>query len=124
MIYLTLEEALYVAERAIGAPPVVRDLGLLDSALARPATTLFGKDAYATLDLKVASLVHSLCTNHPLVDRNKRLSLAGGFAFAGMNGYRLDLTNDEAYELIMDVADGLADLDEIASRLVLIPRRR
>lgn len=123
MIYLTLDEALYVAERAIQKLPQVRDFGLLDSALARPATIVFGEDAYPGLAEKAAALMHSLAGNHPLIDGNKRLALAGTIAFVGMNGYRLDLTNDEAYELVMDVAKGLADVPEIARRLNLVPRR-
>jgi death-on-curing protein len=124
MIYPTLDEALRVTERATESQPMVRDHGLLDSALARPATTVFGNDAYPTLAEKAAALMHSLACNHALIDGNKRLALAGTFAFLGMNGYRLDLTNDEAYELVMDVAKGLADVPDIAPRLSLVERAR
>jgi hypothetical protein len=54
--YLTLEDLLYVASEELGAPQV-RDHGLLESALARPAATLFGADAYATLHTKAAALL-------------------------------------------------------------------
>ena len=122
MIYLTLAEALWVAERAIGELPKVRDHGLLDSALARPAATVFGQDAYPTLGEKAAALMHSLAGNHALVDGNKRLALGCTLAFLGMNGQRLLLTNDEAYHLVMDVARGRADVPQIAARLRLGPR--
>jgi death-on-curing protein len=118
VIYLTLPELLHVAERVLGAEFGVRDHGLLESALARPRTTVFGEDAYATVELKAAALLHSAARNHALVDGNKRLALAATLAFLGMNGYRLTFTNDEAYELVMAVAAG--DLDEvglIAARL-------
>jgi death-on-curing protein len=118
VIYLTLPELLHVAERVLGAEFGVRDHGLLESALARPRTTVFGEDAYATVELKAAALLHSVARNHALVDGNKRLALAATLAFLGMNGYRLTFTNDEAYELVMAVAAG--DLDEvglIAARL-------
>jgi len=118
VIYLTLPELLHVAQRVLGAEPAVRDIGLLESALARPQATAFGADAYPDLDAKAAALLHSLARNHALVDGNKRLALAGVIAFYGVNGLRLTLTNDEAYELIMAVADGmLDDVGEIASRL-------
>jgi death-on-curing protein len=108
---------------AIDGSVVVRDLGLLESALARPRATVFGRDAYATLDLKAAALLHSLATNHPLVDGNKRLALAGTIAFYGMNGRRLPLSNDEAYELVMRVAKGeLDDVADIAVALRTQPR--
>jgi death-on-curing protein len=109
MIYLTLPELLRVAERVLGADVKVRDYGLLESALARPKTTVFGQDAYPTLDEKAAALLHSLARNHALIDGNKRLALAGLIAFYGVNGWRLTLTNDAAYELVMAVASGTLD---------------
>lgn len=109
MIYLTLSELMHVAERTLGTDVLVRDLGLLESALARPQATGFGEDAYTGLDEKAAALLHSLARNHALVDGNKRLALAATIAFLGLNGRRLTLTNDQAYELIMDVAAGRLD---------------
>lgn len=126
MIYLTLPELLRVAVRALGSEPVVRDYGLLESALARPRATAFGADAYPDLDAKAAALLHSLARNHALVDGNKRLALAATIAFYGINGRRLTLTNDEAYHLIIGVAAGKLDaVDEIAGTLATAtqPRR-
>jgi death-on-curing protein len=115
MLYLTLPELLHVAERTLGARPLVRDHGLLASALARPRSTVFGRDAYRSLDLKAAALVHSLARNHALVDGNKRLALAAAMAFYGLNGRRLSLTNDEAYDLVIGIAEGKLDtVEEIA----------
>lgn len=112
MIYLTLAELMHVAERTLGDEVSVRDPGLLSSALARPQATAFGGDAYASVEEKAAALLHSLARNHALVDGNKRLALAGTIAFLGVNGRRLTLTNDQAYELVMAVAAG--ELDEVA----------
>ena len=118
MIYLTVPELLHVAERALGFGPKIRDIGLLEAAAARPATSAFGRDAYPGLDAKAAALLNSLARNHALTDGSKRLALAGVIAFYGVNGRRLILTNDDAYELVMAVADGrLDDVDAIASRL-------
>jgi death on curing protein len=62
--------------------------------------------------------MHSLARNHPLVDGNKRLALAAAIVFLGVNGHRLTLSNDEAYELTMAVASGrLDDVGVIAQRL-------
>lgn len=117
MIYLELEDLLHVAERVLGEV-AVRDAGLLESALARPRATAFGADAYPDLHVKAAALLHSLATNHGLVDGNKRLALAGVIAFLGLNGQRLVVTNDQAYELLMAVAAGqLDDLNVIADHL-------
>lgn len=106
MIYLTLPELLHVAERVLGADYAVRDIGLLSSAVARPQTSVFGQDAYERLVDKSAALLHSVAKNHALVDGNKRLALAATIAFLGLNGFRLTLSNDEAYELVMAVAAG------------------
>ena len=118
MIFLTLSELMHVAERVPGPDVRVRDFGLLEAALARPRTSVFGEDAYPTLESKAAALLHSVVKNHALVDGNKRLSLAATIAFLGVNGRRLTFTNDEAYELIIAVASGEVDeVEVIADRL-------
>jgi death-on-curing protein len=118
VIFLDLDELLYVAVRTLGAEPEVRDLGLLESALARPQASAFGQDAYPTIHEKAAALLHSVARNHALVDGNKRLALAAPIAFYGLNGMRLTLTNDEAYDLVIGVASGkLDDVRTIASVL-------
>ena len=125
MIYLTLPELLHIAERALGSEPAVRDYGLLEAAAARPQATAFGSDAYPGLDAKAAALVHSLARNHALVDGNKRLALAALIAFYGVNGRRLTLTNDAAYEFIMDVAAGRLDsVDDITAVLTTATEAR
>ncbi len=118
MIFLTLPDLLYVAERTIGPGVEVRDYGLLEAALARPRATAFGQDAYPGMDRKAAALLHSIARNHALVDGNKRLALAALIAFYGLNGRRLTLTNDGAYDLVMKVAAGELDtVDDIAAIL-------
>jgi death-on-curing protein len=120
MIFLDLEGLLHVAERALGMAPVVRDHGLLESALGRPQATAFGEDAYAGIHEKAAALLDSLARNRALVDGNKRLALAATIAFYGMNGLRLTLTNDEAYRLVMSVATG--ELDEVPAIAATLER--
>ena len=118
MIFLEIDELLHIARRTLGAEPEVRDVGLLESALARPQASAFGEDAYPTFHQKAAALLHSLARNHALVDGNKRLALAATIAFYGMNGVRLTLSNDRAYELVIDVAAGnIDDVQTIASLL-------
>jgi death-on-curing protein len=118
VIYLTLPELLHIAERVMGSDPPIRDIGLLESAVARPQASAFGADAYPDLDAKAAALLHSLARNHALVDGNKRLALATVIAFYGVNGRRLTLTNDGAYDLVIDVATGRLDsVEEMARRL-------
>jgi len=109
VIFLDLDALLHIARRTLGAAPEVRDYGLLESALARPQASAFGTDAYATIHDKAAALMHSLARNHALVDGNKRLALTATIAFYGMNGIRLTLTNDAAYDLAVDIATGELD---------------
>jgi death on curing protein len=118
VIYLTLRELLLVGKWATGEEVVIRDVGLLESALARPPASAFGKDAYSSVEEKAASLSHSLSRSHALIDGNERLSLAATIAFLGLNGRRLTLSNGQAYELIMSVATG--DVDDIATIAALI----
>ncbi len=118
MIYLDLEDLLHIADRVLDGNVAVRDAGLLASAAARPQTTVFGQDAYATVHDKTAALMHSIVGNHPLVDGNKRLGLAAALAFLGVNGWRLTLTNDEAYDLVIAMASGrLTEVTDISAML-------
>ncbi len=118
MIYLDLEDILHVARRTLGADPAVRDLGLLESAAARPSATLFGADAYPNLATKAAALTQSIVSNHALVDGNKRLGLAALITFLGVNGERLSWSNDEAYDFIIAIASGdLVDLSAMAAEI-------
>lgn len=117
MIYLTEADILIVAEVVVGEV-LVRDHGLISAAVGRPASSAFGEDAYLDLDTKAAALLQSLARNHPFVDGNKRVSWAATGAFLWMNGWRLTLTNDEAYDLVIAVATGaLDDVSEIGAVL-------
>ena len=118
MIHLTLDEALRVARRTIGDGLLVRDAGLLEAALARPAATVDGRDAYPSITETAAALVHSAVRNHALVDGNKRLGLMLLVVFLGVNGRALTMTNDEAYEFIVAIAEGrLEDVPSIVGQL-------
>jgi death-on-curing protein len=113
--YLDLEDLLDLTA-LLGAGPV-RDVGLLDSAAARPRSSVFGEDAYPSVWLKAAALLHSICPNHALVDGNKRLAWLACVTFLDINGHSCDLSDDEAFELVTSVAEGVTDVEEIASRL-------
>ena len=109
MIHLTTDEALHIARRTLGDGFLLRDVGLLEAAVARPATSVGGTDAYPTVVEKAAALVHSAVRNHALVDGNKRVGLMLLIVSLGVNGRRLTATNDEAYELIVSIAEGRLD---------------
>jgi death on curing protein len=116
--YLSLDDLLAAAEAAVGRTPEVRDYGLLESALARPQTTVFGEDAYPDMHQKAAALLHSLVRNHALVDGNKRLGWVALRLFYVLNDLDLRAEHDDAFEFVMRIAAGeLHDLDEMASWL-------
>jgi death-on-curing protein len=120
--YLDLEDLLHIIElEAIG---LVRDLGLLDSAAARPRSSAFGVDAYPTLAEKAAALLDSVVGNHSLVDGNKRLGWLATVAFLWINGQLLLAPEDDAYDLVIAVAERRISVSESAGSLAawIVPR--
>jgi len=117
-VFLDLEDLLSLIRRA-GLGPV-RDLGLLDSAAARVRASPFGTYAYPTMELKAAALLHSLVSNHALVDGNRRISWLATVVFLDLNGLHPDLSDDEAFILVMDAAQRIGDVSSIASRLHIV----
>ena len=115
MLFLSGEDIIRIARRVIGLDVVIRDPGLIEAASARPQATVGGRYAYADVSSMAAALTHSLVTNHALVDGNKRLGLACLIVFLRINGVRLSLSNDDAYDLIYGIASGdIRDVDDIA----------
>lgn len=123
--YLTLDTLLRVAGRAISGDVVVRDYGLLESALARPRTTVFGNEAYPTILGKAAALLHSLARNHALVDGNERLAWLATATFLWINGHTVEADDDTLFDLVIAVSSGeLDDVAAIVERLsgLVVPR--
>ena len=116
--YLDIHDVLQICERII-PNLAIRDQGLLQSAIERPRTTVFGEDAYKTFPEKAAALMHSLARNHPLVDGNKRLAWSATRAFCLLNGFDIDLNIDEAETLVLGVAAGKFDVTEIVQQINL-----
>jgi death-on-curing protein len=112
--HLTVDEAKHFLAR-YGF--FVRDEGLLASAVARPATSVMGQDAFESLELKSAVLLESAARNHPLVDGNKRTSWTLMVLFLWLNGYRHEFDTDDAFDLVVGVAEGRLGLNESAARI-------
>jgi death-on-curing protein len=116
--FLDLDDLLAAAAVAVGGTPAVRDIGLLEAASARPRASVFGTDAYPDLDTKAAALLHSIVTGHPLADGNKRLGWTAVRLFYLLNDADVRPPADEAFDLVVAVADGtLRDVEPIAARL-------
>lgn len=113
--FLTTEDLLSLSHD-LGVGPT-RDLGLLASAAHRPTTTLWGRPAYASVHEQAAALLESLVRNHPLVDGNKRLGWLAFVVFLGLNDVEVDAPDDDAYDLVIAVAEGSAGVAEIVAAL-------
>ena len=116
--HLALDDLLASAEAALGRPPDIRDIGILEAAVARPRASIYGEDAYPSLDAKAAALLHSIVTGHALIDGNKRLGWVAVRLFYRMNDRDLQAPIDDAFDLVAAIADGsLRDVPVIAARL-------
>jgi death-on-curing protein len=113
--YLTTEDLLTLT-RDLGVGPV-RDVGLLDSAAHRPKTSIFGRDAYESIDEKAAVLLESIVRNHALVDGNKRLGWLALAVFYGLNDVEFDAPDDDAYDTVIAVATGELAYGDVATTL-------
>jgi death-on-curing protein len=76
--------------------------------------TFGGEDLYPDIAAKTAALMHSLVTNHPFVDGNKRVGAAAGELFLAVNGYDLTASDDSLIELTMAVSRGEVSAEALA----------
>ena len=117
--YLDLEDILDAAEVAVAPGELlVRDVGLLESAIARPRASAFGEDAYPDLFLKAAALLESIARNHALIDGNKRLAWLATRYFLIKNGTDVRASSpQEGDRFIREVAQGNVELGDLAGQL-------
>ncbi|HEX5658766.1 MAG TPA: type II toxin-antitoxin system death-on-curing family toxin [Polyangiales bacterium] len=115
-LYLTLDEVLTLHAALLarhGGASGVRDLGLVESALARARSGY-----YESLSEQAAALLQSFAMNHAFIDGNKRVAWASTMVFLRMNGYRVRVSADDAeHFLIDDVITGRAEVAPIAKWL-------
>lgn len=122
--YLDMDDLLAVVRALHTQGLKIRDPGLLASALARPQASAFGDDAYPGMPGKAAALMSSLVGNHALVDGNTRLGLAATALFYWVNGFEVIGSDDDLFDLTMEIADGLSDVEVIAARLEALTNTR
>ena len=116
-LFLTLDEVLGIHAdqiRCYGGRPGLRDLGLLQSAVAMSETTFDGEFLHGTVFEMAAAYLFHLARNHPFVDGNKRTALMSALVFLGLNGQRLDAESGALYELVDGVAAGSVDKAEVS----------
>lgn len=109
MRYLTLKEVLELHANVIarwGGAPEIRDIGMLESAIAQPQMTFGGQELYPDVAAKASAIGFSLVCNHPFIDGNKRVGYAAMETFLVMNGYELECSVDETEQIFLSVASG------------------
>ncbi|MEP6591966.1 MAG: type II toxin-antitoxin system death-on-curing family toxin [Gemmatimonadota bacterium] len=124
--YLALTEVLDLHRRvmeASGGATGLRDLGLLEAAIAQPRQSFAGSELYPTMSDKAAAIGFSLIQNHPFVDGNKRVGHAAMEVMLVLNGMELDAMIDESEQLILGVASGNIDRAGLTSWIALHMRR-
>lgn len=115
MIYLERDEVIQLHDMLIaqsGGSTGIRDLGLLDSALAQPQMSFGGADLYPTIAEKAGALGFSLIKNHAFVDGNKRIGHAAMESFLVANGYEIVAGVDEQEVIVLEVAASQKTKDE------------
>lgn len=95
----------------------IRDLGLVESAVARPKTTFGGEYLYKSIFDKSSALLQSLLKNHPFVDGNKRAALTSSGLFLKKNGYKLINSHQAEVEFAVKVDNGNLTIDQISKWL-------
>ncbi len=116
--FLTLEQVLAIHKNQLelyGGESGLRDMGLLQSALAMPPSGFgeeyFHKDLY---EMAAAYLFH-IAKNHPFVDGNKRVGFVASYIFLRLNGIILTANNEAVEKITLDTAQGKLEKPEIAA---------
>jgi death-on-curing protein len=118
MNYLTAAQVLFIHARLVaetGGTLGIRDMGLLEAAVARPQATFAGEDLYPDVYTKAATLMFGLINNHPFVDGNKRVGVAAAGLFLVRNGLQLTASNEEVERFTLEVAQGSVSVAQIAA---------
>ncbi|HWY78795.1 MAG TPA: type II toxin-antitoxin system death-on-curing family toxin [Candidatus Sulfotelmatobacter sp.] len=117
MKYLTPQQVLAIHDQMVkrfGGSSGVRDIGLVESAVAYPMAPFDGADLYENIFDKAAALRQSLLKNHPFVDGNKRTALSSAGIFFKMNGYTLKNYHEEEVEFGVNVDNKHLSIEEIS----------
>lgn len=115
--YLTLDEVLEMHRLCIvqsGGLAGVRDLGLVQSAVAQPSMSFGGQELYLSIPEKAAALCFSLVMNHPFMDGNKRVGHAAMETFLVLNGFELAAPLNEQERAMLDLAAGATTPEDFA----------
>ena len=114
---MTLDEVLALHADQVeryGGDLGIRDLALLESAIAAPTASYQGEFLHGSLYEIAAAYLFHLVKNHPFVDGNKRVALISTIVFLGFNDLALTAEPDALTNLVIGVADGSVSKAEVA----------
>lgn len=117
---ILLEDVLTLHDFSIkdfGGLSGVRDIGLLESAIARPFQTFSGDDLYPSPISKVAAVGESLIINHPFLDGNKRTGILVMIALLKEYNIQVNASNDSLYQFTISISTGETKFDQIVEWL-------
>lgn len=118
--YLQIDQVLAIHDQMVkrfGGSLGIRDLGLVESAVARPQASFDDQDLYINIFDKAAALLQSLLKNHPFVDGNKRTALTSAGLFLKINGYKLINSHKEEVEFAISVDNQHLSIEQISKWL-------
>jgi len=96
----------------------VRNTGKLDSSITQPFQEIGGEELYPTLVSKASMLYYFCIKNHPFEDGNKRMGIFALIIFLSKNGYWLDTTNEELFDItVYTAASSMKEKDEVVRRI-------
>ena len=101
-----------------GGEEGIGDEDLLDSALNTPFQTFDGEELFPTIQAKAARLGYGLIKNHCMVDGNKRIGTHAMLIFLAINGFEYKYTQKELYEIILDIASGEKEYNDLLDWLI------
>jgi len=103
--------------KTYGGEEGIRGEGLLESALAQSKASFGGKYVHSSLFEMAATYGFHICNNHPFFDGNKRTALVAIYTFLYVNGYHLQADKKSLYAVMIDLANGKIDKEELAKFL-------
>jgi death on curing protein len=126
-IFLRIDEVIRLHDLQLdhfGGLEGLRDMGLLESAVAMPQAGFGEHFVHTDVYEMAAAYVFHLVKNHPFIDGNKRVGFHAAFVFLHLNAIELELSQSDAYDLVIATAEGRADKTVIAAAFRTHSRRR
>lgn len=116
-VFLSLAECIDIHNDQIGrygGVEGIRDLGLLESAVAMPQVGFAGEFLHVDLFEMAAAYLFHIVKNHPFIDGNKRAGAVSAYVFLRLNGFELHASNEDFERLVRAVAEGRMDKSKVA----------